>query len=347
MPVKIVLSLAIIGYLVYRAVDTPDKRTAFFAMLQQHKDWGMLATGFVALLLAVVITMVRWWYLVRAVGIDFPLPSALRISFLGYMVNFAPTGIAGGDMLKAWMVAKEHPGNTAKSLASVVVDRIIGLYVLFLVATAGIFISGLWQNPDPKVHWICIAVFIITAVSTAGIALILIPGFLEWLDAIFAAVQRAAPKIGHAFRSLLEAIKVYRGRRAVLFWTSVTTIPVHTFLTISVYMLALGLGFQKVPFLNYFGVYPISSILATIPLPAGPQETGIVYLYKTADVAQGVLQETAQQEGLILALLYRLSTILIVPIGAAYYFLGARGEVSEVMHQHEEDDEPAPVDLSG
>ena len=262
----------------------------------------MLAAGFAALLVAILITMVRWWILVRALGIEFSLPAAFRISFLGYMVNFAPTGIAGGDVLKAWMVAKEHPGNTARSLASVIVDRIIGLYVLFLVATAGVFISGLWQHPDPTVHGICIAVFCVTAVATVGITLVLIPGFLELMDALFAAVERGVPKVGHAVRSLLEAIKVYRSRRAVLFWSSVTTIPVHILLTISLCLTALGLGFQKVPLRGYFGVYPVSSILSTIPLPAGPQETGIVFLYKTADMAHSDSQRTAQQQGLILAL---------------------------------------------
>ena len=45
-----------------------------------------------------------------------------------------------------------------------------------------------------------------------------------------------------------------------------------------------------------------------------------------------------RQQGLILALVYRLSTILIAPIGAAYYFLGGRSEVTEVLHEAEEDD---------
>ena len=46
----------------------------------------------------------------------------------------------------------------------------------------------------------------------------------------------------------------------------------------------------------------------------------------------------ARQQGLILALVYRLSTILIAPIGAAYYFLGGRSEVTEVLHEAEEEE---------
>ena len=121
-------------------------------MLQQPKAWGLLLGGFVVLLMAVVITIVRWCYLVRALGIDFSLPDAMRIGFIGYLFNLAPMGIVGGDLLKAWMLAREKPGNRAKALASVVVDRIVGLYVLFLVAAAGVFITGFWDIPDAMVH---------------------------------------------------------------------------------------------------------------------------------------------------------------------------------------------------
>ncbi len=110
---KIAGSLGIIGFLFYRAINAPGGRQAFVNMLAQQKAWGLLAAGFATLLAAILITVVRWWYLVRAVGIDFSLPDALRIGFLGYLFNLAPMGIVGGDLLKAWLLAKEKPGNRA------------------------------------------------------------------------------------------------------------------------------------------------------------------------------------------------------------------------------------------
>ena len=150
---KIALSGGILGYLFYSAVNTPEGRAAFIEMLRQPKSWGLLVGGFVLLLTAVVITIVRWCYLVRALGIDFSVPDAIRIGFIGYLFNLAPMGIVGGDLLKAWMLAREKPGNRAKALASVVVDRIVGLYVLFLVAAAGVFITGFWNYAERKSPW--------------------------------------------------------------------------------------------------------------------------------------------------------------------------------------------------
>ncbi len=317
---KIIGSLVFLGLLFYFTVNTQVKRQTFVEVLRGHKDWGLLALGFLTLFTAVLITFVRWRYLVLALGVDFSMLETLRVSFLGYMFNFLPTGIAGGDLLKAIMLGKEKPGNGAKALASVIVDRIVGLYVLFLVAAVGVFATGFWSIDDPFAHGLCILVLALTGGSTAGIALVLIPGFLE---SPFVQAFTRIPKAGRAIGSLLDAIVIYRSRRLVLFWTCAMTVPVHVLLTLSLWILALGLGFRAVPMKDYFTIYPIGGIAQTIPINMGPTEGAIIFLYKTACLQVGAATGSGdpQQQGLILALVYRLTTLLITPIGAAYYFL--------------------------
>ena len=182
------------------------------------------------------------------------------------------------------------------------------------------------------VHRLCWAVLIVTVVSTVGLFLILLPGFLE---GPLVSWTTRLPKIGPAIESVFDAVRIYRSKRFVLFLTSLMTIPVHGFLTISLLLLAVGLRFEpQVPPLDYFAIYPISGIAQTIPLPAGPAESGIVFFYETAWLRLPAIQEKlatgteaeradkakeanedAGQQGLILALVYRLGTILITPIG--------------------------------
>ena len=121
------------------------------------------------------------------------------------------------------------------------------------------------------------------------------------------------------------------------------TIPVHLLLTISLFLLALGLRFQskEVTCRDFFAIYPVSGIAQTIPLPAGPAEAVIAALYKAVWQSSGAPQATwgvAQQQGTILAVIYRLCTFLIIPISVIYYFRGARGEVKDVMHEIEEEE---------
>ena len=328
--VKITLSVAIIGYLFWSAVKGEDNRRAFFEMLTQPKRWDLLLAGLGLALMAVTITLIRWCYLVRAVGIEFPMTDAMRIGFLGYLFNLAPMGIVGGDLLKAVLLARERPGNRAKALASVVVDRIVGLYVLFLAASASIFLGSFWSWSDPRIQ---LAVLGITAVSTVGgIAVLMIPAMLEGR---LAMAMTRLPKVGPAIDSLLLALRIYREDRGVLFLSCLLTVPVHGLFAVAIYTISRGLQFSVVPWTDFLSLYTVSGILSTIPLPAGPMETGIVFLYRAAwtkamGLAGAAAVATANQQGLILALAYRLAMISIAPIGLVYYYLGGRREVAEL-----------------
>ena len=106
----------------------------------------MLAAAWGCCTVATVLTFIRWWFLIRALGVPCRFRDSIRISFWGYLFNLAPLGIVGGDLVKAVMLDHEHRGYRAKAVASVFADRVIGLYVLFLVATAAILLTGYyWQ----------------------------------------------------------------------------------------------------------------------------------------------------------------------------------------------------------
>ena len=57
-----------------------------------------------------LLTFIRWYYLVRALDLPFTLREALRLGFLGYLFNLMPMGIVGGDLLKAVMLGPAAPG---------------------------------------------------------------------------------------------------------------------------------------------------------------------------------------------------------------------------------------------
>ena len=131
---KVAISAAIIGYLVYDATRGKGHGNVFANLVNQPKHWDMLAAAWASCTVAMLLTFVRWWYLVRALDVPCRFADAMRISFWGYLFNLAPLGIVGGDLVKAVMLDHEHPRHRAKAVASVLVDRVIGLYVLFVVA---------------------------------------------------------------------------------------------------------------------------------------------------------------------------------------------------------------------
>ena len=66
-------------------------------------------------------------------------------------------------------------------------------------------------------------------------------------------------------------------------------------------------------------------------MPFGPFEAVLDSLYANVPLADGPI---APHQGLVVALGYRVITVLIALIGACYYF-AARKEVAQVMHEAE------------
>ena len=101
---------------------------------------------------------------------------AFRLGFLGYLMNFVSLGSVGGDLFKAVFIAHEQPGKRAEAVATVFIDRVVGLYGLFVVATIAILCTGQLQTAVEQVRIISIGTLAGTVVGAVGILALLVPG---------------------------------------------------------------------------------------------------------------------------------------------------------------------------
>ena len=333
---KITVSLAILAYLIASA-----QRTAVFANLRdQPKNWGLLSLAAMFCASAVLTTFLRWRYLVRALDLPFTLSAALRLGFLGYLFNLAPMGIVGGDFLKVVMLARHQKGQYAKAVASVVVDRLMGLYVLFVVAAAAICLTGFRAVSVGNIRAICDATLAVAIGGGVVFGLLMLPLFArgslaQWLQRV--------PRVGHHLASLVEAVQMYRRKPRVLLVAALMSVAVHCLFSTGVYFVAHGLPGNTLSLATHFVVMPLSAAAGVIPLPMGPFEAVLDALYVSVPVPAGVV--IAKGQGLVVALGYRIITLLIATIGIVYY-LGSRREVAEVMHEAqrgERDQAPPPM----
>jgi uncharacterized membrane protein YbhN (UPF0104 family) len=320
---KIGISAAILGYLVYDA----HRNEAFAHLWRQPKQWGLLTLALVACSSAVVLTLVRWCYLVRALGLPLRMRDALRIGFLGYLFNLAPMGIVGGDLLKGVMLARHQKGKYPESLASVFVDRFVGLYLLFVVASAAILLTGFWHARGAE--WVCVVTLVVTGIATAGVVAVLLPDRTQgrstrWIGRI--------PYVGRPLLEIVDAVQMYRQRLPVLGAAALMSVGVHSLFTLGVFLIASGL-YDRVPALGmHFVLSPLSAAAGILPLPMGPFEFVLDRLYLYAPVVGGGAMTPGQ--GLVIALGYRIITVLIAAVGICYY-LASRAEVAEVLHEAE------------
>jgi len=290
--------------------------------------WPLLAAGFVLAIASVCTTFVRWYLLVRALDLPFRLADAFRLSFVGYLLNFIAFGSVGGDLFKAVFLAREQPGRRTEAVATVFLDRVVGLYSLLVVASAVIACSdrSAW-DADLKV--VCNLTLAATGLGTAALVVVLLPGWER--SALMAWVYRL-PKVGTVVHRLANALQVYRGKVGLLALIAGLSVTVHIVFATSMYLVAAAI-FPTHPTLpDHFIILPLSLVAGALPLaPAGlgTFEAAMKILYRVVPAHPG-------GDGFLVALVFRVITIGIAMVGVGYYWLGRR-EVGELLREAEDE----------
>lgn len=319
---KISVSAAILSYLFYNAWQN----RSFDDLVNQPKNWGLLAGGLLVALLSFLVSFLRWYMLVRALELPFAFRNAIRLGFIGHFFSFLTLGMVGGDLLKAIFIAHEQPGRRTEAVASVIIDRVIGLYALFVMATAAFFVSDLSGDAALRVCQVTVGM---TIAGTCGLALVLMPGFTSL--ALWDALAKI-PKLGRLIERLVFAVRMYRRKLHVLAVSLVMSLGVHALSTLSVFLVAYGLPGKSPDLGTHFVIVPIAMVANAIPLPGGlgGLEMALEFLYRAVGDAS-----YPDGRGFVIALTYRLITILLALIGVAYYLVGRR-EVEALIHETEE-----------
>lgn len=323
---KFAISAAIIAWLVVKAVrDAGEQELDLFAASNR---WGLIALAWVAFLANLILTIIRWHLLVVALDIPFRMRDAFRLGFLGYLLNFVSLGSVGGDVFRAIFIAREAPKHRAQAVATVLIDRIIGLYILFVMASCCILYEGLWRAPAAEVRTIANVTLASTVIGFCGIVMLLVPGFTT--GALSEALTRL-PRVGPVIGKLIWAVRIYRRKLGVLFWASALTVGVHALSTLGIYAIAIAVEGEAPSLAAHFIIVPLSMVAGALPLPMmglGAFEGALELLYR--QVPSTVKLSTLGV--LKVAFWYRIITILNAGIGAVVY-LTSRREVSEVLHE--------------
>jgi uncharacterized membrane protein YbhN (UPF0104 family) len=286
--------------------------------------WGLLFVAFAIEFGALCLTFIRWYLLVRSLGIRFSLADAFRLSFLGYMFNFVSVGSVGGDLFKAIFVAREQPGRRTEAVATVVLDRVIGMYALMLVASAAILFGGI-HTTSPTFH----ALQQITLATTAGGGLALLAASVPAVtDGRMARCLTALPWIGDSCERLIASLRVYRRRRLMMAAIFCMSMLVHGLISIGVFLIALAVFGNCPPLVDHLVIVPLSMVAGALPFTPsglGSFEFAMDELFRLASTAAD-----ATVSGVLIALVYRLVTIANAGVGVVYYWM-CKAKVEEVL----------------
>ncbi len=341
---KIGVSVALLGYLGWQAANatrlapTPDdpnhKIYILPELLAGPKDWGMLALALLAVLAAVMITILRWHMLLRTLGLQFTAQESLRAGFVGYLFNLLPLGLAGADAVKAGFLIHRNPSRKTEAIATVVIDRIIGLYALLVmagVAALQLDVSQLSFRPETAERdraatmLFCSVAQYVALGSTIAFGIMLIPGVTELK--LWDKLEHL-PGVGLVFKKLVAAMRTYRQSTPRVLLAIAMSFCVHTLYVSMVFFAGRGLCSPQPALATHFAFVPISMVAGALPIGAFEATlNGLYYVFSP--------ENTPAIQGFLIALTYRVLQISVATIGVFYYFTG-RQEVKQVMAEQAE-----------
>ena len=276
----------------------------------------------------VLLTFCRWYLLVRGLGFSFRLLDALRIGFLGCIFNLVGAGAAGGDVIRAMLIAKEQDSRRAVAMASVVLDRVIGLITLLMVGAAAACFQTTLIERSVELKVLTAVLWSGSAAGVVGLLVLLHPAITRW--SVMDRLGRM-PIVGDSIHELIQGIVLYQQRRTVFAAAIGIGVLAHLCGLSSFYFCAEALQFGAAApsFSGHLLLIPSAVIVEiVVPLPGGigALEAAVQQCYVLANAASTTPVPPAQaaQAGFFTALLFRVLTLFIAAIGGVYYLATRR-----------------------
>lgn len=254
--ILVALAFGLLSLAIYK------NRSQIREVLNRPLDVRLVALSFSVFMVAMVLTFVRWYLLVRALQIPFRLRDALRLGFIGNVFNLVIPGAVGGDVIKAYYLCREQ-ARKAQAIASMVIDRVVGLLGLFLLA--GVMGATIWPTAGADVRRLIVVVWVAVAAGFVGLAVMFLPALYRPLARLVAG----RPRLEGILEELVATAAAYRERLGVVLFTLVMAMMIHSLYVVAFYTLSLTL-FPKIPSLGqHFLMVPLALFTTAVPLPFG------------------------------------------------------------------------------
>ncbi|MEJ2053196.1 MAG: lysylphosphatidylglycerol synthase transmembrane domain-containing protein [Calditrichaceae bacterium] len=229
-------------------------------------------------LISVIIMSIRWQVILRGYGYNTKWKHLFKYYLIGmFFNNFLPSTI-GGDVVRV-IKASEDVGNKSSTLASVIIERLMGIAATLFLTLVSLII--LWQEfNNPQLLYVSAFLFIF--IFLFFFSLIRNRPFL-FLVRIFEMIKWF--NLGEKLKKLFEAIHYFQKRRRILAYAFIYSLCSQLGIVMMNYALANALKIEVS--LSYLFLVVMVTFIITI-LPSingiGIREFGFVSLLGQAGV---------------------------------------------------------------
>lgn len=220
----------------------------FVTLLRGLNVW-LFAAVILVFPLQYLIAARRWQWLLQTHDLDPGFIEALRLTWIGILMNTVLPSSTGGDLVKGWSIYRRTPGKRVPAVMTVLFDRVMGLISLLLIGT----IAAMFQPPIPGIA--------ATSRFVSGTLLFIIIGALVFFSGRIRRALRiddllSRIPMGKAIKRLDDSLFHYRAYPVVLAKCVAISFLVHFWTIVSVYFISQALGLNA-PFSSFLIFLPI------------------------------------------------------------------------------------------
>ena len=223
-----------------------------------------------ALLLAIAffVGAVRWHVLLRTMGLAVPFRRCCEIYLIGAFTNTFLPGGTGGDLVRAVYIARHVRQGRAGSVASVLIDRVVGLSGLLLVGLLLVALAPEHVVAHPLTRSLFLAIAAaFGAMVVIGVAVVFVfsERAIEGLAANLAAGNAMLRLAGR----VLRLIGLFRRDRLRLFGAIGLSLLIAVVIVIATMLLASRFDAGGLGPVDFANAMTLSLLASVVPLTPG------------------------------------------------------------------------------
>ncbi len=259
---KLLLAVGLLVFVFWKVVDVRQIAQA----LSERMQWRYFALAAVLQWTAVVICTHRLMILLRAQDVHLTFRYTLKCTFIGFFFNLFSLGSTGGDVVKAFYIARETDHRKTESVTVVFLDRLVGMAAVLLIAACSL-LATLWITDAFRFLIPFVLLAILAGVLAAGLI------FTKNYWQRYAWWRRLSHYVPQWAGRVVNAVHAYRAHKWIGITALIESIVVQLTMCIIAWCLGAGLGFDK-PMYIYFIVFPLGALILALPVSPSGLGTG-------------------------------------------------------------------------
>lgn len=308
--IKTLVRVVLTGVFIFIVIHLV-KWDEFFSLLGRL-DVTLYLISVIAVLLPILFLSLRWQIILASQGIKLEFSTTFIINYAGIFFNNFLPGAIGGDVAKAIVVSKDEE-RKAICVATVILDRVIGLIALFLIAFVAAIFNLVNLSNQALIGPI---LFILITILVFYIGYRIYFSKTIRTSAFFTKIKNILP-FKDTFKELDSVFKNVRSRKKLLLFTLGFSILTQASMIIIIYLHSVSLSIKNVQLLHFFMFMPIIFLVTSIPITVGGwglQEISYATLFTTV--------YADKNEMITLSVLYHISMVLITIPGGILFAAG-------------------------